>query len=184
MPSLTRFRNLTIPCFTAEAPIVYLGNERSKQIKTITFYHGEPVIDRRSTFQAHCAKVTSAEQVKNALAYLLKSPQVSKATYNINAYRIQGSHQHTIISAADPGIGNDNYDDKKSAAQQLLRLMESWDVRNVLVVVSHWYGGIKLGADRLKHINSAARDLLEKSGFICVPQSEIIEKPSRKKKSK
>ena len=32
---------------------------------------------------------------------------------------------------------------------------------NTLLVVTRWYGGIHLGPDRFKHINSVARDLIE-----------------------
>lgn len=39
------------------------------------------------------------------------------------------------------------------------------DVRNVLVVVSRWYGGILLGPDRFKHINNCARNLLVDEGY-------------------
>ena len=39
-------------------------------------------------------------------------------------------------------------------------------VEDVIVVVSRWYGGIQLGADRFKHINNVARALLDATGFI------------------
>lgn len=40
------------------------------------------------------------------------------------------------------------------------------DVKNVMVVVSRWWGGILLGPDRFKHINNATRNVLEKCGFV------------------
>lgn len=40
------------------------------------------------------------------------------------------------------------------------------DVRNVMVVVSRWYGGILLGPDRFKHINNCARNILVEEGYI------------------
>jgi putative IMPACT (imprinted ancient) family translation regulator len=40
------------------------------------------------------------------------------------------------------------------------------DVKDVLVVVTRYFGGTLLGADRFKHINQAARDALELGGFI------------------
>lgn len=39
------------------------------------------------------------------------------------------------------------------------------DVRNVMVVVSRWYGGIQLGPDRFKHINNCARNILVEEGY-------------------
>lgn len=40
------------------------------------------------------------------------------------------------------------------------------EVNNVLVVVTRYFGGIHLGADRFKHINQAARSALELGGFL------------------
>ena len=37
---------------------------------------------------------------------------------------------------------------------------------NVLVIVSRWFGGTHLGADRFKHIGQVARDALEVGGFL------------------
>ena len=37
---------------------------------------------------------------------------------------------------------------------------------NVLVIVTRYFGGTLLGADRFKNINQAARDALELGGFI------------------
>lgn len=39
------------------------------------------------------------------------------------------------------------------------------DVRNAVVVVSRWYGGILLGPDRFKHINNCARNILVEEGY-------------------
>lgn len=43
------------------------------------------------------------------------------------------------------------------------------------MVVSRWYGGIKLGPDRFKHINNCARNALDKKGFIpdTSPQAKV-----------
>lgn len=40
------------------------------------------------------------------------------------------------------------------------------DVRDVMVVVSRWYGGILLGPDRFKHINNCARNILMDEGYV------------------
>ena len=48
----------------------------------------------------------------------------------------------------------------------MLHLLEVLAIENVLVVVTRWYGGVHLGPDRFKHINNAARDVLERAGVI------------------
>lgn len=40
------------------------------------------------------------------------------------------------------------------------------DARNVMVIVTRWYGGIHLGPDRFKHINNCTRELLEAHGYV------------------
>jgi hypothetical protein len=71
-------------------------------------------------------------------------------------------------------------DDGESAAgSRIAHLLEILEVENVLVVVSRWYGGILLGADRFKHINQAARDALEVGGFLA--EKEVKEHKGRRK---
>jgi putative IMPACT (imprinted ancient) family translation regulator len=40
------------------------------------------------------------------------------------------------------------------------------DVKNVMVIVSRWYGGILLHGDRFKHISNAAREAVDVGGFL------------------
>ena len=40
------------------------------------------------------------------------------------------------------------------------------EVKNVLVIVTRYFGGIHLGSDRFKHINQAARNALDLGGFL------------------
>ncbi|XP_051767328.1 protein IMPACT isoform X2 [Ctenopharyngodon idella] len=56
-------------------------------------------------------------------------------------------------------------DGETAAGGRLLHLLQILDVRNVLVVVSRWYGGILLGPDRFKHINNCARNILVQEGY-------------------
>jgi len=58
------------------------------------------------------------------------------------AYRIQDPHKNVTYQ--------DNDDDGETAAGgRLAHLLQVMDVWNMLVVVSRWYGGVKLGPDRL-----------------------------------
>lgn len=47
-----------------------------------------------------------------------------------------------------------------------MHLLQILNVKNVVVVVSRWYGGIQLGADRFKDINNCARKALEDCGYV------------------
>ena len=61
-----------------------------------------------------------------------------------------------------------DYDDdgEDAAGSRLLHLLQILNVKDTIVVVTRWYGGVKLGPARFTHINNAARVLLEKCGHL------------------
>lgn len=59
-----------------------------------------------------------------------------------------------------------NDDGESQAGGRLLHLLQIVDVKNVIVIVTRWYGGIHLGPERFRHINNAARQILEASNLI------------------
>ncbi|PNJ81020.1 IMPACT isoform 2, partial [Pongo abelii] len=61
-------------------------------------------------------------------------------------------------------------DGETAAGGRLLHLMEILNVKNVMVVVSRWYGGILLGPDRFKHINNCARNILVEKNYTNSPE--------------
>ena len=71
-----------------------------------------------------------------------------------------------------PACMPQDYDDDGEAAagSRLLHLLQVTDARNVVVVVSRWYGGILLGPTRFTYINNAARELLDSCGFIAAKE--------------
>lgn len=132
------------------------------------FHSVEPLVDRKSVFVAHCAKCSTEDQVKLFMAYLKSNSKIAKATHNILAYRlVKERHDTGKVKIQDSIVIQDYDDDGETAAgSRLLKLLENCSCENVAVVVSRWYGGVKLGPDRFKDINTVARDLLEKHGFI------------------
>ncbi|XP_066482304.1 protein IMPACT isoform X2 [Tiliqua scincoides] len=136
-------------------------------------YHGNPITDRRSTFQAHLAPVVSTKQVKNVLAELYENKKIASATHNIYAYRIYCEDKQTFLQDCED-------DGETAAGGRLLHLMQILNVHNVLVVVSRWYGGILLGPDRFKHINNCARNILVEQNYTNSPEN--LSKPTGKNK--
>jgi len=64
----------------------------------------------------------------------------------------------------------DNDDDGEDAAgSRMAHLLSIMKVENVMVVVTRWYGGIKLGADRFRLINQVSREALVNGGFVQEP---------------
>ncbi|KAJ1678072.1 hypothetical protein EV182_004839, partial [Spiromyces aspiralis] len=120
---------------------------------------GPEIVDRKSMFVGHVAVgVKDEEAVELVRMTLMRNNRISRATHNIMAFRIR---------QANGGVIQDFDDDGETAAGgRLLRLLQLLDAMDVVVVVSRWYGGIKLGPDRFKHINNAARKALVKAGCI------------------
>ncbi|KAL2151932.1 hypothetical protein VTH82DRAFT_5116 [Thermothelomyces myriococcoides] len=119
----------------------------------------EPIVENKSVFVARCARVHSPTQAADFIAHLLASDKrVRTATHNITAWRITGSH----------GTRFEDYDDdgETAAGGRLLHLMQLMDLWDTMVVVTRWYGGVKLGPRRFALINQAARDAFVKAGLV------------------
>jgi hypothetical protein len=140
-------------------------------------HSGEPILDRRSTFQAHVAPVVTVDQVNQVVARLLENKKIASATHNMYAYRIFNAAKGQYIQDCDD-------DGETHAGSRLLHLMQILEVKDVIVVVSRWYGGIQLGPDRFKHINNCARELLSHAGYIHSKQDEGKKGSSHSKKKK
>lgn len=153
------------------------SNDESNSNVSPHVYHGEPFMDRRSTFQAHLSPVHCVSEALEALQTLKSNKKIESATHNISAYRISGGPHNTCLQDCDD-------DGEHHAGSRLLHLLQILEVKNVLVVVSRWYGGIQLGPDRFKHINNSARDLLQKCGYIDSHEDSIDVNHKHKKKSK
>ncbi|KAF3479554.1 impact family protein [Arthroderma uncinatum] len=145
----------------------------------------DPIIEKKSIFVARAATVQSKEQAEKYLDYLLASEKkVASATHNITAWRIRQHQQSLDGQQQQPGrdtIVQDFDDDGETAAGgRLLHLMQLMDVWDVVVVVTRWYGGVKLGPDRFRIINAAARDALVKGRFEASQPTEKGKKKGKK----
>ncbi|KAJ0032222.1 hypothetical protein NQD34_002303 [Periophthalmus magnuspinnatus] len=139
--------------------------------------HGNATTDRRSTFQPHLAPVVTPRQVKMVLEKLYENKKISSATHNIYAYRIYCEDKNSFLQDCED-------DGETAAGGRLLHLLQILDVRNVMVVVSRWYGGILLGPDRFKHINNCARSILQEEGYIGATGDEAAKSGGKSKRPK
>ena len=138
-----------------------------------------PLTLKKSTFLARCSRVSSRDQALAALSHLKSTDRkVAAATHNISAYRIRapadapnphGSTRHAALThaAAATRYHSDHDDDGETAAGgRLARLLELTGAEDVVVVVSRWFGGVLLGAERFKCLNRVAREALVEGGFV------------------
>lgn len=116
------------------------------------------ITEKKSVFLARVAPVSSPDQAKQYVAHLLATDKkAAKATHNMTAWRIKGPNDTSYQDCDDDG--------ETAAGGRMLHLMQLMDVWNVMVVVTRWYGGIHLGPDRFRIINTASREALVLGGF-------------------
>ncbi|KAM6219871.1 protein IMPACT [Rhynchocyon petersi] len=173
--------NVTLPG-NSESPVKPLDtalseNKKEPEEELPPIDHGVPITDRRSTFQAHLAPVVCLQQVKMVLSKLYENKKIANATHNIYAYRIYCEDKQTFLQDCED-------DGETAAGGRLLHLMEILNVKNVLVIVSRWYGGILIGPDRFKHINNCARNILLEKNYISLPEESSKASGKNKKVKK
>jgi hypothetical protein len=119
----------------------------------------DPIVELRSTFIARVAAVSSPTQAAEYVQHLLATDKrVRTATHNITAWRIKGPNGTSFQDCDDDG--------ETAAGGRLLHLMQLMDLWDVMVVVTRWYGGHKLGPRRFALINTVARDGFVKAGHV------------------
>jgi len=137
---------------------------------------GEIISDRGSTFQAHGIRITCFNDVNKYLKILKTNNKIFKATHNILAYRISQNNKskeekgkiigkgkkNTSFSEGDNLTQGFDDDGEDGAGIRLLGILEKMKICNFMVVISRWFGGTLLGNDRFKHINDAAKNLINK----------------------
>jgi hypothetical protein len=132
-------------------PIVDLGPEPPWTV-------APALTEKKSEFLARVAPVSSPEQAKQYVTHLLATDKrAARASHNMTAWRIKGPNDTSYQDCDDDG--------ETAAGSRMLHLMQLMDVWDVMVVVSRWYGGVKLGPDRFRIINTAAREALLLGGF-------------------
>ncbi|KAA8573964.1 hypothetical protein EYC84_005506 [Monilinia fructicola] len=117
------------------------------------------VTELKSVFVARATRVHSPALAAYYIQHLLESDKkIRSATHNITAWRIRTSEGIVYQDCDDDG--------ESAAGGRVLHLMQLMDLWNVMVVVTRWYGGQKLGARRFAVINGVARDSFVKGGFV------------------
>jgi len=132
-----------------------------------TWILSDVVTEKKSVFIGRATQVSNRNQVEALINHLISTDKkVAAATHNISAWRIQGKRKSGVKEDSSVTIVQDCDDDGETAAGgRLLHLMQLMDVLDVMVVVSRWYGGIKLGPDRFRIINGVGKDALVRGGF-------------------
>jgi putative IMPACT (imprinted ancient) family translation regulator len=105
------------------------------------------VNDRGSRYSVTAGRVQNKEEIKAFLKKLKKDKKYLKATHNTYACRLRKDTQLVEVKSDDGETG---------AGMIVLRMIRKANMVNVIVVVTRWYGGVKLHADRFKHVQDAS----------------------------
>lgn len=116
------------------------------------------ILDRRSKYAVTSFPVWSEEDFKDKLKLLLKDKKFRTADHNIVAYRIKDQAGKLLEYKND---GYSSPSKETGAGVMMLEIMRQKKAENVCVVVTRWYGGIHLGADRFKHVREATIEILK-----------------------
>ena len=132
-----------------EGDLSPLQSEKSIAVPEWTL--SDVVSEKKSNFLGRVTGCSSLEDARSSIRHLLETDKkAAKATHNMTAWRIRNGANGTVYRDCDD-------DGETAAGGRLLQLLDLMNVWNIVVVVSRWYGGIHLGSDRFRIINSVAR---------------------------
>ncbi|GAA5847803.1 hypothetical protein JCM9279_006641 [Rhodotorula babjevae] len=118
--------------------------------------------EKKSVFVGHAVRVESVDEATLALQHILTGKKMTKATHHILAWRCSSPSTSQIST---PTSGSD-CDGESPAGKNLLDLLNKLDVHDVLLVVTRWYGGVSMGPDRFRVVNTVGKDALALGGFL------------------
>lgn len=135
-----------------------LTNQRHNcSFPRLEVFTSDPIIDRKSTFQAFYANVNTSAQAEQFRQQLLENNKIQNATHNMFVWKV---NENGVIKS------DSDEDGEAGAGGRMMHLVDLTGACDFAVIVARWYGGIHLGPDRWKHINNALRIILDEHGQI------------------
>ncbi len=110
------------------------------------------VTDRGSKYAVSGGPVTSRKDADAFLKTLKCNKKFAKATHNTWA---------ALLSDGTPLKGDDG---ESGAGLVILRMLERENITDHIVVVTRWYGGVKLGGDRFRRVQDCVNAYLQEGG--------------------
>lgn len=108
--------------------------------------------DKGSKYAVSGAAASSREDVTKLLIKLKSKKKYAKATHNTWALLLSDGTQFK----SDDG--------ESGAGMVMLNVLERERLTDHLVVVTRWYGGVHLGADRFRHVKACVYEYISKFG--------------------
>jgi len=113
------------------------------------FTLSDVIRDRGSRYAVSGGRVAEKAEAQAFLAALKREKKFARATHN--------------SWAADTTAGGPlrNDDGESGAAAIILRMLEREGLKDHIIIVTRWYGGVHLGGDRFSHVTACVRAWLE-----------------------
>lgn len=147
------------------SPLQFFGRRLMNSFVTdgwkYPLFLSDRVRERKSVFLAHASTLSSTSELSHFIDRLNALPALKRATHCMYAYRVipdPVNPSSKIVGQHDGG--------ERGSGEHLSRLLDALECKNVVVVVSRWYGGVPLGSDRWKLISSVAKEALKNGNFI------------------
>ena len=123
---------------------------------------------RGSEFLGH---VAPADTVDEAEAFIeVVGTEYADATHNVPAYRVPAGEASERTPGSDVMLreyGDDDGEPTGSAGKPALNVLQQRDIRNVVCVVTRYYGGTNLGVGGLARAYSrAVKEAVDEAGVI------------------
>ena len=125
-----------------------------KKCETSWLQYEQIIEDRGSRYSVTGGKVLCRDDVLSLIKKIKESAEYANATHNTWAARIEKNNAVFEI---------ENDDGETGAGKVILHIMRKQKISNCMIVVTRWFGGIKLEQDRYKHVQDATKYWIDKS---------------------
>ncbi|TPX68276.1 hypothetical protein CcCBS67573_g07242 [Chytriomyces confervae] len=122
------------------------GNPGKTTVSPLSIQSGPVVIEQRSKFQAHIARINSASDAARLVEHVRTLKTNKKATHFMQAYVLRNG------ACSDDG--------EKGAGDVMLRVLRATGQSDVAAVVVRWYGGVNMGGARFRAIGGVLKNLI------------------------
>ncbi|MHC0037875.1 YigZ family protein [Pseudoneobacillus sp. C159] len=132
---------------------------------TVKGYGENEILIERSRFIAHISRAETEEEALEFIGMIKKKHW--NATHNCSAYLI-GEHDH--IQKA-----NDDGEPSGTAGVPILEVLKKKHLKDTVVVITRYFGGIKLGAGGLiRAYGKATSEGIKATGIVLRQQMQVI----------
>ena len=137
------------------------------EYRTLKGFGTAQFVVKKSVFIGYASPANTEEDTKAFIAKI--KAHHSNATHNVSAYVINDGRNFAVRY-------DDDGEPKGSAGKPILKVIQNKGLSNVVVVVTRYFGGIKLGYGGLiKAYSDAASLAIENAGTVGVYETERFE---------